>query len=180
MSRGSGPLQPPDNPNAATATASMIFTTFSFVRGPSVALCHPSAGICWASSAARWGAIPALSSKNPRQLNYPLALQVTAIGFPLRYELADGSGSPEIQRCGMGVRRVYRSEADWRLYIGGSGSFHFGPGVALFRHERITRRKPVKRPTYGRGKIEHGQRWRNDLSSKPSTEPGQFRRHVQG
>ncbi|MBW8725425.1 MAG: hydantoinase B/oxoprolinase family protein, partial [Inquilinus limosus] len=77
------------------------------------------------------------------ELEYPLTL--------LRYELVDGSGGPGTQRGGMGLRRVYRAEADCRVHIdgsrlrsspwgleggleGGRGSFVFGPGVAPFDH----------------------------------------------
>ncbi|HEY9346160.1 MAG TPA: hydantoinase B/oxoprolinase family protein [Inquilinus sp.] len=75
------------------------------------------------------------------ELEYPLTL--------LRYELVDGSGGPGTQRGGMGLRRVYRAEADCRVHIdgsrlrsspwgleggleGGRGGFVFGPGVAPF------------------------------------------------
>jgi N-methylhydantoinase B len=77
------------------------------------------------------------------ELEYPLTL--------LRYELVDGSGGPGTQRGGMGLRRVYRAEADCRVQIdgsrlrsspwgleggleGGRGGFVFGPGVAPFDH----------------------------------------------
>lgn len=77
------------------------------------------------------------------ELEYPLTL--------LRYELVDGSGGPGTQRGGMGLRRVYRAEADCRVHIdgsrlrsspwgleggleGGRGGFVFGPGVAPFDH----------------------------------------------
>ena len=74
---------------------------------------------------------------------YPLTL--------LRYELVDGSGGAGRFRGGMGLRRVYRAEADCRLRLdgsrlrsapwgldggepGGKGEFRFGPGVAPFEH----------------------------------------------
>ena len=74
---------------------------------------------------------------------YPLTL--------LRYELVDGSGGAGRFRGGMGLRRVYRAEADCRVRLdgsrlrsappglfggepGGSGAFLFGPGVAPFEH----------------------------------------------
>ena len=74
---------------------------------------------------------------------YPLTL--------LRYELVDGSGGDGQFRGGMGLRRVYRAEADCRLRLdgsrlrsapwglaggepGGMGSFRFGPGVEPFAH----------------------------------------------
>lgn len=77
------------------------------------------------------------------ELEYPLTL--------LRYELVDGSGGPGTQRGGMGLRRIYRAEADCRVQIdgsrlrsspwgleggleGGRGGFVFGPGVAPFDH----------------------------------------------
>lgn len=77
------------------------------------------------------------------ELEYPLTL--------LRYELVDGSGGPGTRRGGMGLRRVYRAEADCRVQIdgsrlrsapwgleggleGGRGGFVFGPGVAPFDH----------------------------------------------
>ena len=46
------------------------------------------------------------------ELEYPLTL--------LRYELVDGSGGPGAQRGGMGLRRVYRAEAECRLRVDGS------------------------------------------------------------
>jgi N-methylhydantoinase B len=77
------------------------------------------------------------------EVEYPLTL--------LRYELVDGSGGPGTQRGGMGLRRVYRAEADCRLRLdgsrlrsapwglagglpGGQGGFRFGDGVAPFAH----------------------------------------------
>ena len=44
--------------------------------------------------------------------SYPLTL--------LRYELVDGSGGAGAQRGGMGLRRVYRAEAECRLRVDGS------------------------------------------------------------
>jgi N-methylhydantoinase B len=75
------------------------------------------------------------------EVEYPLTL--------LRYELVDGSGGAGRHRGGMGLRRVYRAEADChlrldgsRLYTppwglaggapGGHGEFRFGPGVDPF------------------------------------------------
>jgi N-methylhydantoinase B len=46
------------------------------------------------------------------ELEYPLTV--------LRYELVDGSGGAGAQRGGMGLRRVYRAEADCRLRLDGS------------------------------------------------------------
>lgn len=46
------------------------------------------------------------------ELEYPLTL--------LRYELVDGSGGAGAQRGGMGLRRVYRAEAECRLRVDGS------------------------------------------------------------
>jgi N-methylhydantoinase B len=46
------------------------------------------------------------------ELEYPLTLQ--------RYELVDGSGGPGPYRGGMGLRRVYRAEADCRVRLIGS------------------------------------------------------------
>jgi N-methylhydantoinase B len=74
---------------------------------------------------------------------YPLTL--------LRYELVDGSGGAGTFRGGMGLRRVYRAEAECRLRVdgsrlksapwglagglpGGRGGFVFGPGVTPFDH----------------------------------------------
>ena len=74
---------------------------------------------------------------------YPLTL--------LRYELVDGSGGAGTYRGGMGLRRVYRAEAECRLRVdgsrlrsapwglaggrpGGMGEFKVGPGVAPFDH----------------------------------------------
>jgi N-methylhydantoinase B len=75
------------------------------------------------------------------EIEYPLTL--------LRYELVDGSGGAGRFRGGMGLRRVYRAEADCRLRVdgsrlrsppwglggglpGGMGAFVYGPGVAPF------------------------------------------------
>jgi N-methylhydantoinase B len=77
------------------------------------------------------------------ELEYPLTL--------LRYELVDGSGGAGTYRGGMGLRRVYRAEAECRLRVdgsrlrsapwglagglpGGSGTFVYGPGVTPFDH----------------------------------------------
>ncbi|MCW3475388.1 hydantoinase B/oxoprolinase family protein [Limobrevibacterium gyesilva] len=77
------------------------------------------------------------------ELEYPLTL--------LRYELVDGSGGPGAQRGGMGLRRVYRAEAECRLRVdgsrlrsapwglnggleGGKGTFVYGDGVTPFDH----------------------------------------------
>ncbi len=77
------------------------------------------------------------------EMEYPLTL--------LRYELVEGSGGPGKQRGGMGLRRVYRAEADCHVRVdgarllsapwglagglpGGKGGFEFGPGVAPFNH----------------------------------------------
>ncbi len=74
---------------------------------------------------------------------YPLSV--------LRYELVNGSGGAGRQRGGMGLRRVYRAEAECRVRVdgsrlrsapwglagglpGGKGEFHLGPGVAPFDH----------------------------------------------
>ena len=46
------------------------------------------------------------------ELEYPLTL--------LRYELVDGSGGAGAHRGGMGLRRVYRAEAECRLRVDGS------------------------------------------------------------
>jgi N-methylhydantoinase B len=75
------------------------------------------------------------------EIEYPLTL--------VRYELVDGSGGPGTFRGGMGIRRVYRAEAECRLRMdgarflsapwglngglpGGKGRFVFGPGVEPF------------------------------------------------
>ncbi|MFC0408540.1 hydantoinase B/oxoprolinase family protein [Roseomonas elaeocarpi] len=77
------------------------------------------------------------------ELEYPLTL--------LRYELVDGSGGAGRHRGGMGLRRVYRAEADCRLRVdgsrlrsapwglagglpGGQGGFRYGEGVVPFDH----------------------------------------------
>ncbi|HEX3349399.1 MAG TPA: hydantoinase B/oxoprolinase family protein [Acetobacteraceae bacterium] len=74
---------------------------------------------------------------------YPLTL--------LRYELVDGSGGAGRLRGGMGLRRIYRAEADCRVRVdgsrlisapwgldggmpGGRGGFRYGPGVEPFVH----------------------------------------------
>ncbi len=74
---------------------------------------------------------------------YPLSV--------LRYELVNGSGGAGRRRGGMGLRRVYRAEAECRLRLdgsrlrsapwglaggfpGGKGEFRFGPGVGPFEH----------------------------------------------
>ena len=76
------------------------------------------------------------------ELEYPLTL--------LRYELVDGSGGPGQFRGGMGLRRVYRAEADCRVRLigsriatapwgvrggleGGSGSFNISTGAAALQ-----------------------------------------------
>ncbi len=46
------------------------------------------------------------------EIEYPLTL--------LRYELVDGSGGAGKYRGGMGLRRVYRADADCRLRVDGS------------------------------------------------------------
>src|SRR6185437_1039374 len=75
------------------------------------------------------------------EVEYPLTL--------LRYELVDGSGGPGRHRGGMGLRRVYRAEAECDLRLdgsrlfdapwglaggspGGRGGFSFGDGVEPF------------------------------------------------
>ena len=75
------------------------------------------------------------------ELEYPLTL--------LRYELVDGSGGAGTYRGGMGLRRVYRAEADCRLRLdgsrlhsppwglagglpGGMGRFEYSDGVVPF------------------------------------------------
>jgi N-methylhydantoinase B len=75
------------------------------------------------------------------EIEYPLTL--------MRYELVDGSGGAGEHRGGMGIRRVYRAEAECRLRLdgsrflsapwglqgglpGGKGQFVFGPGVQDF------------------------------------------------
>jgi N-methylhydantoinase B len=75
------------------------------------------------------------------EVEYPLTV--------LRYELVDGSGGAGKHRGGMGLRRVYRAEADCRLRVdgsrlltppwglaggapGGCGAFKFGGGVEPF------------------------------------------------
>ncbi len=77
------------------------------------------------------------------ELEYPLTL--------LRYELVDGSGGAGEFRGGMGLRRVYRAEAECRLRVdgsrirsapwglaggqpGGMGHFGFSDGVVPFEH----------------------------------------------
>ncbi|HEY2132304.1 MAG TPA: hydantoinase B/oxoprolinase family protein [Acetobacteraceae bacterium] len=84
------------------------------------------------------------------ELEYPLTL--------LRYELVDGSGGAGTFRGGMGLRRVYRAEADCRLrldgsrlrsapwglqggHAGGKGAFHFSEGVTPFDHGNGALRK---------------------------------------
>src|SRR5215211_4789107 len=76
------------------------------------------------------------------ELEYPLTL--------LRYELVDGSGGPGTYRGGMGLRRVYRAEAECRVGLdgsrlhsppwglagglpGGKGDFRFSKGTEPFR-----------------------------------------------
>jgi N-methylhydantoinase B len=77
------------------------------------------------------------------EIEYPLTL--------LRYELVDGSGGCGQYRGGMGLRRVYRAEAECRIRVdgsrlrsapwglagglpGGKGAVVLGPGVAPFQH----------------------------------------------
>jgi N-methylhydantoinase B len=75
------------------------------------------------------------------EVEYPLTV--------LRYELVDGSGGAGRYRGGMGLRRVYRAEAECHLRVdgsrlltppwgldggepGGCGAFKFGDGVEPF------------------------------------------------
>ncbi|MBU8536667.1 hydantoinase B/oxoprolinase family protein [Falsiroseomonas tokyonensis] len=75
------------------------------------------------------------------EIEYPLTL--------MRYELVEGSGGAGRQRGGMGLRRVYRAEAECRLRMdgsrfasapwglqggqpGGRGHFVYGPGIEPF------------------------------------------------
>lgn len=75
------------------------------------------------------------------EVEYPLTV--------LRYELVDGSGGAGRSRGGMGLRRVYRAEAECHLRLdgsrlftppwglegghpGGCGAFHLGNGVEAF------------------------------------------------
>jgi N-methylhydantoinase B len=75
------------------------------------------------------------------EVEYPLTV--------LRYELVDGSGGAGQSRGGMGLRRVYRAEAECHLRLdgsrlltppwglegghpGGCGAFRFGDGVEPF------------------------------------------------
>ncbi len=75
----------------------------------------------------------------------------------LAYELVDGSGGPGAFRGGMGLRRVYRAEAECRLRIdgsrlasrpwglagggeGGGCNFRFSEGTAPFEHGNGTLR----------------------------------------
>ena len=75
------------------------------------------------------------------EVEYPLTV--------LRYELVDGSGGTGRFRGGMGLRRVYRAEAECHLRLdgsrlltppwglgggnpGGCGAFRFGDGVEPF------------------------------------------------
>jgi N-methylhydantoinase B len=77
------------------------------------------------------------------EVEYPLTV--------LRYELVDGSGGAGHFRGGMGLRRVYRAEAECQLRLdgsrlltapwglcggrpGGCGAFRFGNGVEPFVH----------------------------------------------
>jgi len=77
------------------------------------------------------------------EVEYPLTV--------LRYELVDGSGGPGRYRGGMGLRRVYRAEANCRVQVdgsrlhsapwglaggleGGRGEFAVGSGAAAFQH----------------------------------------------
>ena len=80
------------------------------------------------------------------ELEYPLTL--------LRYELVDGSGGPGTHRGGMGLRRVYRAEAECRVALdgsrlhsppwglagglpGGKGEFRFSEGTDAFREGAV-------------------------------------------
>src|SRR5438045_8197658 len=77
------------------------------------------------------------------ETEYPLTL--------MRYELVDGSGGPGTFRGGMGLRRVYRAEAECRVRLdvsrlrsqswglfgglpGAGGHIECGPGVT-FDHD---------------------------------------------
>jgi len=81
-----------------------------------------------------------------------LPVEALEVEYPLtvmRYELVDGSGGAGRFRGGMGLRRVYRTEAECHLRLDGSrlltppwgldgghpgecGAFRFGDGVELF------------------------------------------------
>jgi N-methylhydantoinase B len=83
-----------------------------------------------------------------------LPVEALEIEYPLtvmRYELVDGSGGAGRQRGGMGLRRIYRAEADTRLRVGGArtlsapwglqggmpggkGDFIYGEGVTPYQH----------------------------------------------
>ena len=87
------------------------------------------------------GDLGRLDEKGCLEIEYPLTV--------LRYELVDGSGGAGRFRGGMGLRRVYRAEADCQLRVdgsrlltppwglagghpGGRGAFRFSDGVEPF------------------------------------------------
>ena len=80
------------------------------------------------------------------EIEYPLTL--------LRYELVDGSGGVGAHRGGMGLRRVYRADADCRVRVdvsrlssrswgllgggaGGHGAVECGPGVVFDKDSAV-------------------------------------------
>ncbi|MBR0657712.1 hydantoinase B/oxoprolinase family protein [Neoroseomonas oryzicola] len=80
------------------------------------------------------------------EIEYPLTL--------LRYELVDGSGGAGTYRGGMGLRRVYRADADCRVRVdvsrlsskswglfgggaGGHGAVECGPGVVFDKDNAV-------------------------------------------
>jgi N-methylhydantoinase B len=84
------------------------------------------------------------------ELEYPLTL--------LRYELVDGSGGRGTQRGGMGLRRVYRAEADCRVHIDNSRlkSRPWGLEGGRGRPRRLRLRRAWCRSTNGNGDAEAG------------------------
>ena len=79
----------------------------------------------------------------------PLVMSPDETRRLLRYELVEGSGGAGRFRGGMGLRRMYRAEAECHLRLdgsrlltppwglngghpGGRGAFHFGDGVEAF------------------------------------------------
>jgi hypothetical protein len=103
------------------------------------------------------------------EVEYPLSV--------LRYELVDGSGGAGRFRGGMGLRRVYRAEAECHLRVdgsrlltppwglaggqpGGCGAFRFGRCRTVCRRERQTARR-----RYGRN---HHPRRRRLWPTRPA------------
>jgi N-methylhydantoinase B len=140
-------------PERVTAAGNGACATASFAGA------HPEDGRLWVyletiggGSGARAGkeGLDGVHVHMTNTSNLPVeALEVEYPLTVLRYELVDGSGGVGRHRGGMGLRRVYRAEAECRLRLdgsrlytppwgldggapGGRGAFTLGPGVDPF------------------------------------------------